>query len=712
MNNQMTQQINLDENGMRIRFRINEDRTVELTDFSAEHSSEELRPIPPFIFGYRDVHGAVSVQIDGESINGLNAYKHNAGSENGKFLYRSHRIEPCEDGKLLTITMETKAGLRAEYHMRLYDGVRMVRTWVTLTNTGSEAIGVQYVTSFYYEGICKNGKQLCFDKAQLLVPRSNWNCEAQWHTLSCADAGVTRMGVSGHGLYGISNSRFHYGNAGSWSSCEYVPMGMVKDPETGEIWYYQIEHSGSWTIETGTSMDTTMYLALLGPNDESQWWKCLKAGESFTTVPAAVGVMMGDESDAAGEMTKYRRKIRRTWPEAEKTALIFNDYMNCLLGDLTEENERKCIDEAARLGCEYYCMDAGWYDAGFWWDKIGEWIESPERFPGGLKAIYEYARSKGLRMGMWLEIENMGISCRLASELPDEWFFCRHGKRVINNKRYMLDFRNPEVRKYCRDVVDRLIRDYGCEYFKIDYNVTTGIGSDIASDSPGDAMLEHYRALYDWYREIFRDYPDLIIETCGSGGQRMDYGMLSLFSLQSVSDQTDYVYHAYIAANVASALTPEQAGAWLYPYEDDREHVIFNVVNTLLLRPYCSGKPWILSPENWQLYREGVDTYRKIRERTCRMTPFFPLGFTTIDSPVLAYGLKDERQAYLSVFAVESDTARIPLKHVEGFRCVRLLYPSSGECEYRVEGDALVVRFPQKACARTFVLTSETGKEK
>ena len=52
----------------------------------------------------------------------------------------------------------------------------------------------------------------------------------------------------------------------------------------------------------------------------------------------------------------------------------------------------------------------------------------------------------------------------------------------------------------------------------------------------------------------------------------MDYGMLKLLSLQSTSDQTDYIYNSYIGVNVASAVTPEQAGMWVYPYEDDREH--------------------------------------------------------------------------------------------------------------------------------------------
>ena len=91
------------------------------------------------------------------------------------------------------------------------------------------------------------------------------------------------------------------------------------------------------------------------------------------------------------------------------------------------------------------------------------------------------------------------------------------------------------------DTIDRLIRDYGVEYFKMNYNVTMGYGSDLNSDSCADAIMEHYKYLYQWYEEIFRKYPDLIIENCGSGGQRMDYGMLKILSLQSTSDQTDYI---------------------------------------------------------------------------------------------------------------------------------------------------------------------------
>ena len=245
--------------------------------------------------------------------------------------------------------------------------------------------------------------------------------------------------------------------------------------------------------------------------------------DTFTTVSAGFGVAAGGVNEAIAELTEYRRKIRRQNEDDEKLNIVFNDYMNCLMGDPTEEKEKAIIDKAAAMGCEYYCLDCGWYDKGAWWDRVGEWKESPERFPNTLKAVCDYVKEKGMVMGLWLEIEVMGVACELSYKLPDDWFICRHGKRHIDNRRYLLDFRNPEVCKYCMDVVDRLIEEYGVGYFKVDYNVTMGYGSDLNSDSCADAIREHYQCLYEWYQEIFRKYPDLVIENCGSGGQRMDY---------------------------------------------------------------------------------------------------------------------------------------------------------------------------------------------
>lgn len=120
----------------------------------------------------------------------------------------------------------------------------------------------------------------------------------------------------------------------------------------------------------------------------------LKPGDTFTTVPAGFGVADGDVNEAMAELTEYRRKIRRPNEDDEKLNVVFNDYMNCLMGDPTEEKEKAIIDKAAAMGCEYYCLDCGWYDKGFWWDRVGEWKESPERFPNTLEGSMRLCKGK------------------------------------------------------------------------------------------------------------------------------------------------------------------------------------------------------------------------------------------------------------------------------------------------------------------------------
>lgn len=698
----MDKNIVVREGGLSVQFQVREDGVVELSGFSPV----EMNVSPKAREDAEAVSPLVEVQITGKSTRGMHAYKHNSSSASLDFHYREHKLEKWEKGKELQIFLDTEYGLEAVYHMKFFDGVAVVQAWTQLNNKGREEIGLEYVSSFIYQNLCGDGKLPYGEKTDIYTPLNGWSCEAQWKKEDIRDLNLPGMTVSGFNEPGFGNNRYCYGGRSSWSSCEYLPMGFAHDRETGETYCFQIEHSGQWHAEYGTEPGERLYLALSGPTEaENGWWKNLKPGESFNTVPAAFGVVQGDVSAAAAALTAYRRKIRRPNADDEKLNVVFNDYMNCLMGDPTDEKERMIIDKAAQMGCEYYCLDCGWYDKGYWWDRVGEWVECPERFPNGLKAVCEYAKKKNMVMGLWLEIEVMGVACELAAKLPDDWFICRHGKRHIDNKRYLLDFRNPKVREYCSDVVERLIKDYGVGYFKIDYNVTVGHGSDLYSDSCSDAIMEHYKYLYQWYEEIFEKYPDLVIENCGSGGQRMDYGMLKLLSLQSTSDQTDYIYNSYIAANVASAVTPEQAGMWVYPYEDEEEHVIYNMVNGLLLRPYVSGMVWKLSDNSMKLMQEGIALYKEIRSDVKEAVPFFPLGFGNIRQDALAYGLCKEDTVYLAVFAPRTKDVEIPLAFGKETGQVEVIYPKKGNCEYKVEDGILSLHMPQEKTARLLKIT-------
>ena len=124
-------------------------------------------------------------------------------------------------------------------------------------------------------------------------------------------------------------------------------------------------------------------------------------------MPVAVSLTDQGFDDAVGTMTKYRRIIRRPNADNESLKIIFNDYMNCLWGHPTAAEEFPLIDAAAEAGCEYFCIDAGWYADGDWWDAVGDWRESKKRFPNGVREITDYIRSKGMIPGVWLELEVM-----------------------------------------------------------------------------------------------------------------------------------------------------------------------------------------------------------------------------------------------------------------------------------------------------------------
>ena len=145
--------------------------------------------------------------------------------------------------------------------------------------------------------------------------------------------------------------------------------GFLSHPQSGAGLIWQIENNGSWHYEIADQNDHYV-LNVSGPNEiQSHFSKVLRPGETFESVPAAVGAVRADISDAFSAITEYRRRIRRKNRDNDTLPVIFNDYMNCLWADPTTEKELPLIDAAAKAGCEYFVIDAGWYAKGIWWDS-------------------------------------------------------------------------------------------------------------------------------------------------------------------------------------------------------------------------------------------------------------------------------------------------------------------------------------------------------
>lgn len=694
----MVQLKHIEENGLYVTFDISEEQDVRLLHFSAQ----PFEAVEAYEDKRRKKFRLVEVHLSGENQKDHHGSKHTGSMPGNRLKLKEWHDGRNELGRKLDIGQhDAVTGVEVISHLQFYDGIPIVRSWTTVTNKGNEEVGLEYVSSFSLVGIDKEGLSHRNDKIQLHIPHNTWYGEAQWKQYSLPEMGL-------HDVNEFSMKRISISSTGTWSSSQYAPSGIIENTESGISLFWQIEHNGSWQYEI-SDMTDLVYVQLSGPTEqEHHWWKKLQPGETFVSVPAAVGSAVGGFDRVAQQMTKYRRAIRRPNEDNEKLPVIFNDYMNCLFGDPTTEKLLPLIDAAAEAGCEIYCIDCGWYSDGEWWDGVGEWLPSAARFPRGIEEVLNYIKQKGMVAGLWLELEVMGIECRLASKLPDNWFFMKHGKRVIDHSRYQLDFRNPDVRVFADGVINRLVQEYGVGYIKMDYNINIGVGTDHAADSLGDGLLGHNRAYLDWLDGVFARYPQLVIENCGSGGMRLDYSLLSRHSIQSSSDQTDYLKNAVIAAASASLVTPEQCAVWSYPLlEGDREEVVMNMVNTLLLRIHQSGHMAEISKDRFALVKEGIDYYKSIRSSIKEGLPFWPLGKPGFGDAWTSYGLDVGQVRYIAVWRLEgeSDTCVIPLPELQGKRVdVKLGYPSEGPAAWHWNKDsgALTVQIATRRSARLF----------
>ncbi|WP_236580078.1 alpha-galactosidase [Streptomyces sp. HM190] len=430
----------------------------------------------------------------------------------------------------------------------------------------------------------------------------------------------------------------------------------------------------------------------------------------------------GSALDAAwAAMTAYRRAVRRPHPDHGALPVVFNDYMNTLMGDPTTGKLLPLIDAAARAGAEYFCIDSGWYDDtvdGGWWDGVGAWLPSARRFPdGGIEAVLDRIREHGMVPGLWLEPEVVGVHSPVASALPPDAFFQRDGVRITEQGRHQLDLRHPAARAHLDGTVDRIVGDWGVGYLKLDYNIVVDPGTCAPGDlSPGAGLLGHAHAYLEWLSGVLDRHPGLVVENCASGGMRMDGATLAVAQLQSVSDQQDPLRFPAIAAAAPTAVPPEQGAVWAYPqpgFDDDL--IGFTLGGALLGRIHLSGHLNRMSERQLGLVRDAVDTYKAIRGDLARAVPFWPLGLPGWTDAWLALGLRvPDGPSYVSVWRRGGEAERaLPVGHLAG-RDVRaqILHPSAecgGSAVWDRDGHVLRVSLPRTPAAVLVRLRAGTG---
>ncbi|WP_163713092.1 alpha-galactosidase [Mangrovibacterium lignilyticum] len=281
----------------------------------------------------------------------------------------------------------------------------------------------------------------------------------------------------------------------------------------------------------------------------SSW--TLKVGERFTT-PEMIYTF---SSQGRGQVSRNLHDWGRKYGMVGGTKLhdiVLNSWEGAYF-TFNENTLTGMMDDAAEMGIETFVLDDGWFgnkyprnndDAG-----LGDWQTNTQKLPDGLDYLIDYAHSKGLKFGLWIEPEMVNPESELAGKHPD-WIVQSPGREKITwRNQLLLDLSNPKVQDFVYNVFDSLLTTHpGIEYIKWDANrhVEQAGSTWLPTSEQTHFWVDYTKGLYSVYERIRARYPDFVMQDCASGGGRLDYGALKYHNEFWTSDNTDPLSRIFI----------------------------------------------------------------------------------------------------------------------------------------------------------------------
>jgi alpha-galactosidase len=402
-----------------------------------------------------------------------------------------------------------------------------------------------------------------------------------------------------------------FGQVGSQPVRGFFPFVALEDTAAGVCWGVQLEIASSWQLEVYRRHDDACISGGIADREFGHWWKTVEPGGSFTTPKAAVAVVSGDIEDLCHSLTSLQERAALLQPSIEnELPMVFNEWCSSW-GKPTRDNLLATADRLAGTRTRYLVIDDGWAEKiGEGIQQNGDWNVNLTAFPGGLAAICADIRSKGFIPGLWFEFEVCTEGTK--AWLKTDHHLHRDGEVLRVGTRRFWDFRDPWTFEYLGEKVIRLLKDNGFGYMKVDYNETVGIGVD-GTESPGENLRLHVLGVQEFFREVRRQIPDIIIENCSSGGHRLEPSMMAVCGMGSFSDAHETTDIPIIAANLQRVILPRQSQVWAVLRKgDSRQRLCYSLAATFLGRMAISGDLAELSQEQFAVLRLAQDFYHSV----------------------------------------------------------------------------------------------------
>jgi alpha-galactosidase len=417
----------------------------------------------------------------------------------------------------------------------VYETANVITRRVVLENRDSRPLVIRRLLSVSLDMVNRGYTLITFD--------GDWAKEAHRHDRPLQ--------------YGIFVNESRTGASGNKHNPGFLLCEEGANESSGRAYGFNLVYSGNHQGFVELSGRELVRLGL-GISPHCFEWT-LNAGECFETPEA---VMTFSDTGLNGISRNFHgfvnnHIIPETWQGRDRPVL-YNSWEPCFF----KYNQRKLLrlaGQTKKLGMELFVLDDGWFE-GRDNDKagLGDYQPHHRKFPRGLKPFARKLNKLGLDFGIWFEPEMVNENSTLYRSHP-EYAVHQHGREPsMGRNQRVLDLCNPAVRDYIVKSAGTILDETGAVYVKWDMNrhISEFRSEHIASQ--GEFFHRYILGLYDILTRIFRPRPHILLESCSSGGNRFDLGMLCFSPQIWASDNTDPAVRLNIQGGL-SCLYPQSA---------------------------------------------------------------------------------------------------------------------------------------------------------
>ena len=330
------------------------------------------------------------------------------------------------------------------------------------------------------------------------------------------------------------------------SSHEHNPFIVLRRPSTtetsGEVMGFSLIYSGNHRMQAEVDTHNTTRVTT-GINPQNFDWK-LDCGESFQT-PEAVVVFSNQGLNGMSQTFHklyQKRLVRGYWRDRPRPVL--NNNWEATYFDFTEDRLVEIAAKAKECGVELFVLDDGWFGKrSNDYTGLGDWVANKERLPFGIKGLADRIEEMGMKFGLWFEPEMVNKDSDLYRAHPDWILHAPQRASCHGRNQYVLDFSRKEVVDCIYDMMYKILSESKISYIKWDMNrsITECYSVALPADRQGEVFHRYILGVYDLYERLTTAFPQILFESCASGGGRFDPGMLYYAPQGWTSDDTDAI---------------------------------------------------------------------------------------------------------------------------------------------------------------------------